>query len=104
MKPHLSIEKMQDTYWYPCSPFLRWFLLFFGLLSIGYATQELIRGSDFRFFPWIIGLWMIWNTWSPPVLKRKSWMEQNIVHLLVGLILLVALGLLSFATYTWFML
>ena len=104
MKPQLSNEEMRDAYWYPCSPFLRWILLFLGLFSIGYATQEWIRGNDFRFFPWIIGLWMIGNTWRPPVLKRKSWVERNIVRLLVGLILLMALGLLLFAAYTWLIL
>lgn len=101
MKPQLSADEMRDTYWYPCSPFLRWVILALGLCSIGFGVQDLILGKGFKAFSWIIGLWFIWNTWRPPVLKRKSWVEKNMVRLLVGLILAVVLYLLLFAAHTW---
>ncbi len=97
----LAIDEGPDTYWYPCSPRMRWLLLFFGLFSIGYEAREWMLGHDAKVYLAIIGLWMVWNTWRPPVLKRKSWVERHIVRLLVGLILAMALYLLLFAIYTW---
>lgn len=95
------MDEGPDTYWHPCSPRIRWLLLFFGLFSIGYEAREWMLGHDAKVLMVIIGLWMVWNGRKPPVLKRKSWTERHIVRLLVGLILAVALYLAVFAAYTW---